>query len=89
MSHFTRRLFLTYLQWFICIMAIFFVFPGSGFGLEVIRQTGSVPHRGVYEIEIKAKEDFENPFFDVSLKVQLFNNKWTNKCLIVKPPDTN
>ena len=32
----------------------------------------------------------KDPFLgNVSLKVQLFNNKWTNKCLIVKPPDTN
>lgn len=42
----------------------------SVFGVEAIRQGDAAPHRGVYEIVLRADEDHEDPYFGVDLRVE-------------------
>ncbi len=52
------------------IIISFFIFIQKVIGIEVIQQGDSAVHRGVYEIQMVAQESMDNPYLDVTYKVQ-------------------
>lgn len=53
-----------------CLLITLLLVPQSGYGLDILSKSETALHRGVFELELQTKKDFENPYFDVDFKVR-------------------